>query len=674
MRLFLFLSLFVLFFTSIFTSQLSALPKEEVNLREYMVPVQEFEKLFKDGRNFVVIPFSKMETLIKNKKEVLSKIKNQDDEVKKLPYIFQNSIYNFSLNTKSVTIDATIKLKLNSKKFIELPFLKGEICINKFEIINGKGILIPHKDRYRNTDLIDSFGQKIQSQAKEDYLNNVYSDKKTLVNNSLFKLLLKGEGDCTIKLNFHAKQINNGGINKINFNIPPSPINRVRIKTPTRSRVTLLGAVRENVLTIGAETIDFDLTRESSIKLSWYPDEIVKKIVKIENKKVEKKKEIKKLKTVIVEPPRVQAQLESLHSIGDGKVISRYKCTYRIHNSTISQFSLSIPESTELVDVKCKDLDYYKLSDGKKKTLEILLTTPKIGKFNLFINCETKIGSQEKIILPMIKLNNMAAINGYFGIVTHTNIEITPDSSTSENVHLMDYSELPNYPKEQTDKPILYSFKYFHYPIKSSLKLIKHPTAPALITIIDDFNLESIVGENGDVFSVANLNVKNNGLSFLSFSFDDTVEILGSTVNQKPVFTSIDKSGNFKLRLMNSKKNSGGQFSSFPVTIRYRTNISSLSKNGQKKISTPKFGTAIMNMNWSIYSPEKYKFYDFKSKYLASLSVRVDGSSRFAEGNRTSVFPGLSLGWIVSEEEFLQSNSLINTLKLSINKLLVVLN
>lgn len=56
--------------------------------------------------------------------------------------------------------------------------------------------------------------------------------------------------------------------------------------------------------------------------------------------------------------------------------------------------------------------------------------------------------------------------------------------------------------------------------------------------------------------------------------------------------------------------------------------------------------------------------YDFKSKYLASLSIRVDGSSRFAKGNRTGVFPGLSLGWIASEEEFLQSNSLINTLKL----------
>ncbi|MFW5872803.1 MAG: SusC/RagA family TonB-linked outer membrane protein, partial [bacterium] len=55
--------------------------------------------------------------------------------------------------------------------------------------------------------------------------------------------------------------------------------------------------------------------------------------------------------------------------------------------------------------------------------------------------------------------------------------------------------------------------------------------------------------------------------------------------------------------------------------------------------------------------------YDYAKKYLASISLRRDESSRFAEENRIGYFPGISLGWIISEESFM-SNSIASTLKL----------
>ncbi|MFV0589882.1 MAG: SusC/RagA family TonB-linked outer membrane protein [Draconibacterium sp.] len=56
--------------------------------------------------------------------------------------------------------------------------------------------------------------------------------------------------------------------------------------------------------------------------------------------------------------------------------------------------------------------------------------------------------------------------------------------------------------------------------------------------------------------------------------------------------------------------------------------------------------------------------YDYNKKYMASFSIRRDASSRFAENNRVGYFPGVSLGWMVSEEQFLKNNSLVNSLKL----------
>lgn len=56
--------------------------------------------------------------------------------------------------------------------------------------------------------------------------------------------------------------------------------------------------------------------------------------------------------------------------------------------------------------------------------------------------------------------------------------------------------------------------------------------------------------------------------------------------------------------------------------------------------------------------------YAYKDKYLLSASLRTDGSSRFAPGNRWSWFPSVSAGWRVEEEPFMKSYDWISSLKL----------
>jgi len=55
--------------------------------------------------------------------------------------------------------------------------------------------------------------------------------------------------------------------------------------------------------------------------------------------------------------------------------------------------------------------------------------------------------------------------------------------------------------------------------------------------------------------------------------------------------------------------------------------------------------------------------YSYNDKYLASATVRRDGSSRFVE-NKYGVFPSGSLGWRLSKEKFMDNVSFINDLKL----------
>lgn len=56
--------------------------------------------------------------------------------------------------------------------------------------------------------------------------------------------------------------------------------------------------------------------------------------------------------------------------------------------------------------------------------------------------------------------------------------------------------------------------------------------------------------------------------------------------------------------------------------------------------------------------------YGYKGKYLLSASVRRDGSSRFGDNNKWGLFPSASVGWRLSEENFMKAQSAVSELKL----------
>ncbi|HKI44930.1 MAG TPA: SusC/RagA family TonB-linked outer membrane protein, partial [Balneolales bacterium] len=60
--------------------------------------------------------------------------------------------------------------------------------------------------------------------------------------------------------------------------------------------------------------------------------------------------------------------------------------------------------------------------------------------------------------------------------------------------------------------------------------------------------------------------------------------------------------------------------------------------------------------------------YNYKDKYLATLSMRTDGSSVFAPGRQWGYFPSASLAWRISQESFMQSlQSFVSDMKLRLS-------
>jgi len=59
--------------------------------------------------------------------------------------------------------------------------------------------------------------------------------------------------------------------------------------------------------------------------------------------------------------------------------------------------------------------------------------------------------------------------------------------------------------------------------------------------------------------------------------------------------------------------------------------------------------------------------YTFKNRYLLTATLRRDGSSRFSENNRWGMFPSVALAWTLTNESFMQDQSLFSNLKFRVS-------
>ena len=83
--------------------------------------------------------------------------------------------------------------------------------------------------------------------------------------------------------------------------------------------------------------------------------------------------------------------------------------------------------------------------------------------------------------------------------------------------------------------------------------------------------------------------------------------------------------------------------------------------NAANKISPGNGSTA---SQWAIMSYLGRLSYNYESKYLLSMNIRADGSSKLAPSGRWGYFPSVSAAWRISSEEFMSDLTWLNDLKI----------
>ncbi|MPN64603.1 hypothetical protein SDC9_212379 [bioreactor metagenome] len=102
--------------------------------------------------------------------------------------------------------------------------------------------------------------------------------------------------------------------------------------------------------------------------------------------------------------------------------------------------------------------------------------------------------------------------------------------------------------------------------------------------------------------------------------------------------------------------------------VRYNTTIDS--KHKVSGVVLTNFRSSKARSGEYSYVPHVYQAligrvnYEYDERYLIEFNMGYNGSNRFAEGHRYDFFPAASAGWVISNEEFIPRNDILNFAKL----------
>lgn len=217
------------------------------------------------------------------------------------------------------------------------------------------------------------------------------------------------------------------------------------------------------------------------------------------------------------------------------------------------------------------------------------------------------------------------------------------------------------------------------------------PTNDALLTnplaeIVDGAQVDN--NQKYRVFNSAYLSVKIlDGLTYRAnfgpdFTLSRSGRFIGSATNARkggdPQASSTARFGfNYTIEnILNYTKSVGNH--NFNVTAlhsiqrdnyeEYITNVQGIPAETQQFYNQGNAslvtGVNSKMIEWTINSFMGRINYDLKDKYLVTLTMRRDGSSRFGENTKYGNFPGVAVGWNLGSESFMQAVNWLDLLKI----------
>jgi type II secretory pathway pseudopilin PulG len=298
----------------------------------------------------------------------------------------------------------------------------------------------------------------------------------------------------------------------------------------------------------------------------------------------------------------VRAETLNVFSFTEALVSGRALVKFDIANAPLNEFHVRVPEGARNVEITGVGI---RRRDQQGDEWRIELQNKVRGDFILTVTWELPGSTHTNLVsLVGVEAPGVERESGTVVLTAKPPVQVV-EKSAGDLLSRIDLGELPPWSGSAPDSAVL-AYRYVRPGWRLAVEAKRYAEAEVLSALVDSAQLTTVVGDDGQLMTEMDLNIRNNGRQHLEVELPAGATNWSAFVAGEPVRPSL-RQGRLLLPIV---RTSGGD-ETIAIQLTYVGECRFPKRSGLLALASPKFDVPLKNVRWDLYLPPDYDYSDF---------------------------------------------------------------
>jgi len=308
----------------------------------------------------------------------------------------------------------------------------------------------------------------------------------------------------------------------------------------------------------------------------------------------------------------VRAEVFNAFTFTETLVNARALVKFDIANAPVKEFRVRVPAGAKNVELTGVNI---RRRDQQTNDWRVELQNKVRGDYVLTVTWEWPKDSRTNLVeLTGVEALGVERESGSLVVVARAPLQVT-EKSAGELLSKIDVGELPAWTGRTPESAVL-AYRYVRPGYRLLVEARRYAEAEVLQALVDSARFTTVVSDDGQTMTEANLSVRNNGRQHLEIELPKGATVWSAFVAGEPVRPS-KREGRLLLPLERTSA------SDAPITVEltYVGEDKFPRRSGNVALASPKFDVPLKNARWDLFLPPDYEYTDFAGSMTRTADV-----------------------------------------------------
>lgn len=319
--------------------------------------------------------------------------------------------------------------------------------------------------------------------------------------------------------------------------------------------------------------------------------------------------------------PWVRAEVAATFTVSETLASGHARVRFDIQNAPVKELRLKLPAALKNVEITGANI---RRRDQTGESWRVELQNKVRGTYLLTVTWDQARTSGTNLVeLAGLTVEGVERETGTLAVVAKSPLQVA--GATATDLLKLDTREWPEWAGQPEANAAL-AYRYLRPGYRLAVEAKRFAEAEVLQTIVENFNLTTVVAEDGQMMTALAIAVRNNGRQHLEIALPAGAKVWSAFVAGQAVKPSLREG-----RLLLPLENAGSDDAALAIELTYVSTNQFPASHGKVNLISPTLDVPFKNARWELYLPPDFRYDEFTGTMSREVGTAEASSFSFLE-------------------------------------------